>query len=128
MVRRSGRLLDDAQDVALLHDQEIFAVDLHFRAGPLAEQDAVALLDVEGLDLAAVVAGAGADGDDFAFLRLFLGGVGVIIPPLVFCSSSTRFTRTRSPRGRNAMMCSPLGIGCDSRALRRGRAFSSRSP
>jgi hypothetical protein len=33
-------------------------------------------LDVERRDLAVFVAGAGADGDDFAFLRLFLGGVG----------------------------------------------------
>ena len=35
-----------------------------------------------GVDLAAVVAGAGADGDDFAFLRLFLGGVGDDDPAL----------------------------------------------
>ena len=34
------------------------------------------------MDLAAVVAGAGADGDDFAFLRLFLGGVGDDDPAL----------------------------------------------
>ena len=43
------------------------------------------LLDVEGLDLAGVVAGAGADGDDFAFLRLFLGGVGDDDPALGLC-------------------------------------------
>ena len=36
----------------------------------------VAGLDVERRDLAVLGAGAGADGDDFAFLRLFLGGVG----------------------------------------------------
>src|SRR5215467_10398974 len=29
--------LDDAHDVGLLHDQELFAVDLHFGARPLAE-------------------------------------------------------------------------------------------
>src|SRR5690606_38739541 len=33
-------------------------------------------LDVERTDLALVADRAGADGDDFAFLRLFLGGVG----------------------------------------------------
>ena len=42
---------------------------------PLAEQDAVAGLDVERDELAGLVAAAGADGDDLAFLRLLLGGV-----------------------------------------------------
>jgi hypothetical protein len=70
------RSLDDAHDVALLHDQEILAVDLDLGARPLAEQDAVAGLDVERDQLALLVAAAGADGDDLAFLRLFLGGVG----------------------------------------------------
>ena len=32
-------LLDHAHDVELLHDEELFAVDLHLCAGPLAEQD-----------------------------------------------------------------------------------------
>src|SRR6185369_1990854 len=52
------------------------AVELDLGAGPLAEQDAVARLHVERMDLAALIARAGADGDDFAFLRLFLCGVG----------------------------------------------------
>ncbi len=68
--------LDDAHDVGLLHDQEVLAVDLDLGARPLAEQDAVADLDVERDELAGLVAGAGADGDDLAFLRLLLGGVG----------------------------------------------------
>ena len=67
---------DDAHDVGLLHDQELLAVDLDLGAGPLAEQDAVAGLDVERDELAGLVAGARADGDDLAFLRLLLGGVG----------------------------------------------------
>ena len=33
-------------------------------------------LTSSGVELAAFVAGAGADGDDLAFLRLLLGGVG----------------------------------------------------
>ena len=66
---------DDAHDVRLLHDQEILAVELDLRAGPLAEQDAVAFLDVERHDRALLVAGARADGDDLALHRLFLGGV-----------------------------------------------------
>src|SRR6185437_6569608 len=68
--------LDDAHDVALLHDEELLAIKLHLGARPLAEQDAVARLDVEGDDLALLVARAGADGDDLALHRLFLGGVG----------------------------------------------------
>src|SRR5262249_2956896 len=48
---RLGRLLhgDEAEDVALLHDQEILTIELHLSAGPLAEQDAVAGLDVQRL-------------------------------------------------------------------------------
>src|SRR5688572_8563409 len=72
--RRDG-LLDDAHDVGLLHDEEFLAVELHLGARPFAEQDAVAGLHVERLDLAGLVAGAGADGDDLALLRLFLGGI-----------------------------------------------------
>jgi hypothetical protein len=67
---------DDAHDVGFLHDQKVFAVDLDFGAGPLAEQNAVTSLDVESDDLAGLVTSAGSDGHDFAFLRLFLGGVG----------------------------------------------------
>ena len=71
----SSGLLDHAHDVGLLHDQEILAIDAHLGAGPLAEQHAVAGLHVERNELAALVAGAGADGDDLALLRLLLGGV-----------------------------------------------------
>src|SRR5450759_4938317 len=71
-----GLALDDAHDVGLLHDQEFLAIELHFGAGPLAEQDAVAGLHVEGDDLARFVARAGTDGDNLALHRLFLGGVG----------------------------------------------------
>ena len=60
----------------LFHDQQVLAVELDLGAAPLAEQDAVADLDVGGNDLAAVVAGAGADGLDDALGGLFLGGVG----------------------------------------------------
>src|SRR3954468_13298462 len=73
--RASGRSGDHAHDVGFLHDQEILTVDLDLGAGPLAEQHAVAGLDVEGDDLAALVPGAGADGDDLALLRLLLGGI-----------------------------------------------------
>src|SRR5712675_2457382 len=68
---RSG-VSNHAHDVRFLHDHEVLAVELHFGARPLAEQHAVAGLDVERVQLAVLVARAGADGDDFAFHRLFL--------------------------------------------------------
>src|SRR5690606_34970389 len=65
-------------------DQEVFAVDLHLGPGPFAEQDDVAGLDVERDQLAAFVARTGADGDNLAFLRLFLCRVGNDDPALRF--------------------------------------------
>src|SRR5574337_92485 len=76
-----GLAFDDAHDVALLHDEEFVAVDGHFGARPLAEQDLVAGFHVERNDLAALVARAGSNGDHFAFLRLLLDGVGDDDPP-----------------------------------------------
>src|ERR1700683_1066611 len=82
---RSGGLLlaggevgEDAHDVALLHDQEIFAVDLDLGARPLAEQDAVADLDVDRDQLAGLVAATRTDGRHFALGGLFLGRVGTV--------------------------------------------------
>ena len=71
-----------AKAVAFLHDQQILAVELDLGAGPFAEQDAVADLHVERLHLAGVIPRAGAGGDHFAFLRLFLRGVGDDDPAL----------------------------------------------
>src|SRR3990170_543696 len=72
----SAGAFDDAHDVALLHDQEILAVDLHFGARPFAEQHGVTDLEVDGDELAALVAATGANGDDFALRGLFLSGIG----------------------------------------------------
>ena len=47
------------------------AVDLDFGARPLAEQHAVADLQIDRDQLAGFVAAAGADGDDFALLTAF---------------------------------------------------------
>src|ERR1700719_3810613 len=67
---------DHAHDVGLFHDQKLVAIELDLGARPLAEQYAVAGFDAHRGELAALVAAAGADGDDFALLRLFLHGVG----------------------------------------------------
>src|SRR5262245_16886903 len=72
LMRLSG---DYAHDVGLLHDQEFLAVEFHLGARPLAEQHAIARLHVDGDQLAAFIAASWADRDDFAFLRLLLGGV-----------------------------------------------------
>src|SRR5262249_34009081 len=69
-------LFDDAHDVALLHDQEIFAIDLDLGARPLPEQHAVADPDVDRDQLAGLIPAAGADGEHLALRRLLLGGVG----------------------------------------------------
>src|SRR6186713_3010499 len=66
---------DHAHDVGLLHDQEFLAVELDLCARPLAEQHAVARFQVDRNELAVLVAAAGADCNDFAFLRLLLGGI-----------------------------------------------------
>ena len=65
-----------AHDVGFLHDHQVLAIELDLGARPFAEQHAVAGLDVERVQLAVLVARAGADGDDFAFHRLFLRRVG----------------------------------------------------
>src|SRR5687768_11526410 len=48
------RSIDDGEDVVLGHDEQFLAIDRHFVAGVGGEQDAVALLDLEGGALAAV--------------------------------------------------------------------------
>src|SRR4051812_19368913 len=63
--RRKGSA-DHAHDVGLLHDQEVIAVDLDFGARPLAEQHAIAWLEVDGDELAGLIASARADCDDLA--------------------------------------------------------------
>src|SRR5512137_1830302 len=57
---RVGRveLVDDAHDVAFLHDQQVVAVDLDLGAGPLAEQHAVPGPYVERGQLAGLVPGS----------------------------------------------------------------------
>src|SRR6185295_9779253 len=67
---------DHAHDVALLHDQELCAIDLDLGARPLAEQDAVAFPEVQRDNLAILAASAGPYGNDLALLRLLGGGIG----------------------------------------------------
>src|SRR2546423_1738645 len=50
-------------DVAFLHDQVLDVIDLDLGSGPLAEQHAVVGLDVDGNEIAALVAPSGTDRD-----------------------------------------------------------------
>src|SRR5690606_5234461 len=74
-LERSG-MLDDPENVALLHDQQLLAVDLDLGAGPFAEQDAITGFHIERDEFTLLVAGTWASRDDLALLRLLLGGVG----------------------------------------------------
>ena len=76
MAATSGLRVENAEHFVLAHDHVLFAIQLDFAAGILAEQDAVAGLHVERHDLAVFQTLAFADGDDFAFLRLFFCAVG----------------------------------------------------
>src|SRR5579862_5988071 len=58
-----GTAFEHAHDVAFLHDDQLFVVELHFGARPLTEKHPVARLQFEWPDLAVLVARAGAHGD-----------------------------------------------------------------
>src|ERR1700712_2030024 len=66
---------EDAHDVALFHDQEVFAIDRDFGAGPFPEQHAVTDLEVDRDQLAGLIAAAGTDRRDLALRRLLFGGI-----------------------------------------------------
>src|SRR6201993_4481222 len=78
----SGRLLqlaavfDDTQKIALLHDQEILAIDLHLGPRPFSEQNPIPYLHIERDQLTLLIPRSGTRGDDLALLRLLLCGVG----------------------------------------------------
>ena len=69
------RLTDDAEDIVLAHDQVGIAVDFDFGAAVFRDQHFVAGFDGEIDFLAVVVDFAGAESDDFAFLRFFFRGI-----------------------------------------------------
>jgi hypothetical protein len=68
--------VDHAQKIALLHDQVVLTVDLHFGARPFAEQDPVSRFDVDRDQLALLASAPGTGRDNLAFLRPLLCGVG----------------------------------------------------
>src|SRR6202011_2114528 len=71
----SGNVGENAHDIALLHDQELLAVDLDLGAGPFAEQHAVANLEIDRDQFAGLVTATRTDRYDLALRGFFLGSV-----------------------------------------------------
>src|SRR5262245_56791984 len=72
-----GAVADDlGQDVRLAQDQDLVGAELDLGAAVLGEDDLVTLLHVHLDVLPVLVAGAGADGEDLAALRLLPRRVG----------------------------------------------------
>src|SRR5208283_1616834 len=76
LLGRAGGSGQDAENFFFAHDDEVFAIDLDFGAGILAEENAVAVFYIEGTNLAFFADLAFADGDDFSLLRLVFRGIG----------------------------------------------------
>ena len=70
-----SRLVDDSHDVGFLHDKELLAIDLHLSTRPFAKQNALADFDVDGNELAGLIAAAWPNGNDLALRGLFLSGI-----------------------------------------------------
>src|SRR3984893_6183669 len=75
LLLRGGQIGENAHDVALLHDQELLAVELDLSAGPLAEQHAIAKLEIDRNELAGFVTDARTHLRDFALRGFFRGTV-----------------------------------------------------
>src|ERR1700751_288076 len=71
-----GQIGEDTHDVAFLHDQEFLTVELDLGARPLAEQHAVANLEIDRNQLAGLVTATRTDRRDLALRGFFLGSVG----------------------------------------------------
>src|SRR5215213_8573870 len=68
-------LVDDGEDVAGVEQQQLLTVVLDFGTAVLAEDDDIALGDIERDAVAVVVDPTGTGGQHLALLRLLLGGV-----------------------------------------------------
>jgi len=79
-----GGSAENAEDFVFFHDDEVFAIDLDFGTGILAEQDAVVLMNGEREGLAFIVGAAFAGGNhDAPLAAVFLRCRGMMIPPRV---------------------------------------------
>ena len=69
-------LANDAEDVVLAQQRIFFVTDFDFGAAVFGDEHAVAHFDFKGNALAFFVAFAGAERDDFGFLRFLFCGIG----------------------------------------------------
>ena len=70
------KLFQNSEDVVARQNFVFLAVNLDFRAAVFADQNAVAFFDFKRDFFAVVVRFAGAERDDDALGRFFLGGIG----------------------------------------------------
>jgi len=82
-------------------NDEVLTLDLDFCPGIFPEQNPVACHYFDGQDCAVLEDFAGSYGDDFAFLRFFLGAIGNDDSAFTVSFSSIRFINTRSCNGRS---------------------------
>jgi hypothetical protein len=73
---RVAQLLDDAEDLVFLQNQQLVAIDFDFRAGIFAEENAVAGFHFERGPLARIQEFAITDSLDQGLLGLLLRAVG----------------------------------------------------
>src|SRR5262249_918676 len=78
----SRLFFDNGEHFILAKDQVLLVVDLDFRARVLADENAVALLDVQGQLLPFLVDFSLTDGDDLGLHRFLLGRIGDDDSPL----------------------------------------------
>ena len=99
---KSGSLLfglgldQHSHNVALFHYEVLDTIDFDLSARPFAEQDAVADLDVDRNELAALVAAARADGNTLPCCGFSWAVSGMMMPPALLASASIRSMTTRS--------------------------------
>lgn len=99
-MRGSRKLLyDDRKDVAGGQNEVLVAAGLDFGSTVLGVDDDVANSYVNRYAVAVVIETAGADCNNFAFLRLLLCGVRNYQAGSVVCSASSGRTTIRSSRG-----------------------------
>src|SRR5579863_8208006 len=96
------RFLEHSHDVGLFHDQDLLTVDLDLGARPLAEQHAIADLEIDRDELAGTVAAPTGPTATISPCEGFSWAVsGMMMPPADFASGSIRSTTTQSCSGRN---------------------------
>jgi hypothetical protein len=94
-------LADDGQDVILIKDFVFLAVEFDFSAAVFIGQDDVAFFHFKGNLLAVVVGFAGAQCDDFVFLRFFFRGIGDNYSALFHFGLFNRFHKDPIAKGFN---------------------------